>query len=194
MNLGPFEEHLLPVVRDAVGRDAVVRAGPPRVNEATGLRLEVCVHAVAFEDVETTDRGWHLPARRPAEMPDGGLGFAEERPARILIEITCTGPAHALLQQACGDIAAPVLVALESMPRPVLSGSKETGTTLRFDDLVAAVSGVSTRFEPDVDGGYHSARLRFRVDGYLHVTVTTRRISSGTGRRRSGTAREIRPR
>jgi hypothetical protein len=174
MNLGVIEAQLLPAVRRAVGSRAAVRAGPPVYGPVTGMKFDVWVHAARFEDLGGVTAEGAVTARRPLRLPSGQRGFAEERPARIVLEVTCTGPTCEGVQSIYGDLPPPVLLALETMPHPELSGLPNGSITLRFADFGAVTGSAAIVHRMAGDASYFAGILAFHLDGFLHVTVTRR--------------------
>jgi hypothetical protein len=174
MNLGAIESRLLPAVQKAVAGHAVARAGPPVRSTVTGMKFDVWVHAASFQDLGRLTAEGAATARRPVRLGTNLRGFAEERPARIVIEITCTGPTAAGVQTVCGAVPPAVLLALETMPHPELSSLPNESVLLRFADFTAAVSAATTSHCLAGDAGYFEGVVTFQLDGFLHVTLTRR--------------------
>jgi hypothetical protein len=174
MNLGVIEGQLLPAVRRAVGSRAAVRPGPAVYTSVTGMKFDVWVHAARFEDLGGVTADGAATARRPVRLPPGQRGFAEERPARIVLEVTCTGPTCEGVQSICGDLPPAVLLALETMPHPELSGLPNGSITLRFADFGAVTGGAAVTHRTGGDASYFAGVITFHLNGFLHVTVTRR--------------------
>jgi hypothetical protein len=174
MNLGVIEAQLLPVVQRAVAADAVARAGPPVQSPVTGMKFDVWVHAARFEDVGGITSEGAFTARRPARLRSNLSGFVEQRPACIGIEVTCTGPTCAGVQTICGALSPAVLLALETMPWPVLSSPPNESVVLRFADFTTAVRAAASTHRRVEDAGYFMGVVTFQLDGFLHVTVARR--------------------
>lgn len=174
MNLGVIEAELLPAVRRAVAGHVAVRAGPPMYGASTGLKFDVWVHAARFEDLGGITAEGAVTGRRPVRLPSNLRGFAEERPARIVVEVTCTGPTCAGVQTVCGSVPPAVLLALETMPHPELSSLPIGRSILRFADFTATVSASALSHRLDGEAAYFVGVVSFRLDGFLHVTLTRR--------------------
>jgi hypothetical protein len=174
MNLGVIEAHLLPGVQRMVGKQGRVLAGPPLYSAATGIRAEVWVHAARFEDRDGVTLDGVRTARRPLRLPSGVRGFEEERPALIVLEVTCTGPTLASVQWLCGAIPPVVLPVLETMPHPELSSLPNGSVALRFANFTAALSGVEVSHRAVGDATFFAGLLTFRLNGFLHVRVARR--------------------
>jgi hypothetical protein len=174
MNLGVIEEPLLPAVKRAVGARAAVRAGPPVLGPVTGMKFDVWVHAARFEDFGGVTADGAVTARRPIRLPSGQRGFAEERPARIVVEVTCIGPTRDGVQAICGDLPPAVLLALETMPHPELAGLPNGSIALRFADFGAVTGAAAIEHRTSGEASYFAAVIAFHLDGFLHVTVTRR--------------------
>lgn len=174
MNLGIFEDHLLPVVRAAVASRARAHAGPPVRIATTGMKFDVWVHAIRFEDRDGLTGEGARTSRRPVTVAGGLRGYAEERPATIHIEISCTGPTHPGVQELCGLLPAVVLPALETMPPPELGITSRAGVRLRFDDFLATVARTESTHVIVDSARYFEGKVSFRLHGFLHVLVARR--------------------
>lgn len=172
MNLGVIEAQLLPAVQQAVGAQVRTQAGPPVTSAVTGMRVDVWVHAARFEDFPGTSSRGPGTARRPVQFRQDLRGFVEERPGRIVIDITCTGPTYASVQKVCGALPPPVLLALETMPHPELSSLPDGSVLLRFADFGAVVGTTSVSHRVSGDAAYFEGLVTFQLEGFLHVTVT----------------------
>jgi hypothetical protein len=171
MDLGIIELHLEPLITRAAGPGVVVRSGPPVVGPTTALRNEVFVHAAWFEDLGGVTSDGAQTARRPIRGSTAKNGYAEERPARIAIEVTCVSGSYRQMQQLCGAITPIVLAALEQLSTPVLASSKDRAVA-RFADASAVVHGCSTsRFTDDIAVSYRG-RITFYINGFVHLAVT----------------------
>jgi len=138
------------------------------------LRFEVWVHALRFEDLSDPSTTGPLGTRRSLELTGGELGFAEERPGRIAIEITCTGHAYDTLGEICAAIPPAVLIALETMPDPILAGLPDGSVVFRFGDRTSALGSAMTSRPAIGDATYFSAAMEFHLEGHLHVAVARR--------------------
>lgn len=172
VNLGVIESRLLPAVERAVAARAGVRAGPPLVSAVAGLKFDVWVHAARFEDFGGVTVEEAVIARRPVQFKPNLRGFAEERPGRITIEITCTGPSLSHVQAICGALPPEVLIELETMPYPDLSVLSDESVILRFADFNPALRSVTFSSHSVGDAFYFTGVVTFRLDGFLHVTLT----------------------
>lgn len=171
MNLGIYEDVLLRALRARIGGDIDWSAGPPWRGHATGLRAQVFVHAAGYSDAGgVTADGAHT-ARQPVTLPGGVSGFAEQRPGRIDIEVSCLCAQHAQAQQLAG-LAVPVLLeALETLAPPLLSDPLDTTRRLRFADHSAHLHAQrSQRVLHDCVAAAEVV-LTLRLDGFLHVLM-----------------------
>lgn len=150
----------------------MVTLGPPLAGPATGLRAEVFVHAASFEDGGAVMPDGARVARRRARVEPDATGFAEERPARVVVAVTCVCASLRQSQQLAAIVAPPLLLALETLPDPVLALLPDGSVSLRLRDLSATVHSCATsRVMDDAIASYHTS-LRVHLDGFLHVVVT----------------------
>lgn len=172
MDLGGIEEALRAALRHALPDDVVVMLGPPLAGPATGLRAEVFVHAASFEDGGGVMPDGARVARRRARVEPDASGFAEERPARVVVAVTCVCASLRQSQQLAALVTPPLLIALETIPNPVLARLPDGRVSLRLGDLSATVHSCATsRVLDDAIASYH-ASLRVHLDGFLHMVVT----------------------
>lgn len=171
MDLGLIESQVQAALRRSLGPAAVVLCGPPVSGPTTCLRAEVFVHAVAFQDFGgVTAEGAHS-ARRPWSPVAGASGYAEERPGRIVVEVTCVTASLRQAQRLCGQLAAPLLVALETLPAPVLAGRHGDALELRFADSQAVLAAVQASRLVDGAVVCHHGRIVVHLDGFLHLRL-----------------------
>jgi len=171
MDLGPIETRVQAALQRSIGPGAVLMCGPPVGGPTTGLRAEVFVHAVGFQDFGGITAEGARSARRPWSPVAGASGYAEERPGRIVVEVTCVTASLRLTQRLCGQVAAPLLVTLETLPALVLAGHHGEAQELRFADSHAVLAAV--RASRQVDGAVvcHQARIVVHLDGFLHLRL-----------------------
>ncbi len=171
MNLGIVEDLLLRALRTRLGADVECRAGPVACSPATGLRAQVFVQALAFQDGGGVTADGAHGARQPLQLPGGASGFAEQRPAHIDIEVHCLCATHAQAQALAGLVAPVLLQALETMSPPLLSDPSDTLRRLRFADHRAHLQ--SQRSQRLVHDCVAVAQvvLGLRLQGFLHVQL-----------------------
>ena len=173
MDLGVIETFLQAAVKRAVPPEVAVMPGPPVAGPATGLRAEVFVQVVRYEDLgDVTDEGARV-ARRPARAAKLA-GFAEERPARITVEVTSVCAARAQMHRLCSLVAPPLLLALDTMPDPALATLPDGSVSLVFSDFTAVLAGCETTRQVHDAAACHEGRLTFHLNGFLHTCVMQR--------------------
>jgi hypothetical protein len=172
MNLGVFEARLIEALRERLPGSPSVQAGPAYAGPATGVRPEAFVHVARFHDLGGTTADGAVIGRLPWQGADGVSGFAEDRPARVEIDIAFVG---ALLWQAqllAGLAATTLLKALETLAGASLGDPSDPLCSLRFTDHRAALHcGRVERHKRD-GVAVHHAVLTLRLDGCLQVRVT----------------------
>ena len=173
MNLDPIEALLLPPLKRLLGRKVEVVPGPAASPALGGMRPMVFVHARSFTDRDGITREGGRITRRP--VTEGRLkGFAEERPGRIVVEVTCLAQAYRTVKDLSGAISPQVLRSLESVREFSAGELKNRSVRLAFADYSACLAGAEfVRHEED-DLAWHVGRLSYHLDGFLHVTVTNR--------------------
>jgi hypothetical protein len=173
MNLDRVEALLVPPLKRLFGRKVQVVAGPVSSPALAGMQSMVFVHARTFLDGDgITREGAHV-ARRP--LTEGRLkGFAEERPGRIVVDVTCLAQAYSTVKDLSGVISPLVLRSLESVTEIPVGALPNSSVRLVFADFAASLAGAEFVRHEEGDLAWHLGRLSFNLDGFLHVTVTNR--------------------
>jgi len=172
MNFDGIESRLVADLQRSLGRGVAVRAGPEVTLALGGMEPTVFVHAARFDDAGgVTAEGAHI-SRRPVR--DGRRsGIAEERPGRISVEVVCIAAAYKTVKELSTTIAPVSLLAL-TRERQVLVGDSGKGAVrLKFSDFTASIASAETCVRVENDLRYHRGQLRLRLDGFLHVWITT---------------------
>jgi hypothetical protein len=131
---------------------------------------EIYVRFSDYLDFGGDDSAGNRSARRP--LPNG---YAEERPGRIGLTIEVWVAAYPHAQTIRETIIAPVLAHLETLDALALSSDGDTRTELVFRDLVPHLHRLSIRAEHEDDSPLYCGNIEFRLQGFLHVKVTTSR-------------------
>jgi hypothetical protein len=76
------------------------------------------------------------------------------------------------VQAICGALPPEVLIELETMPYPELSGLPDESVILRFADFTPAIGAVTFSSRSESDSFYFVGVVTFQLDGFLHVTLT----------------------
>lgn len=87
MNLGALEAPLIEALRACLPGSPTYLAGPVFAGPGSGVRPEVFVHAARFCDLGGATADGAVIARLPWQSVGDASGFAEDRPARIEIEV-----------------------------------------------------------------------------------------------------------
>lgn len=155
-----------------------MNAGPVATGPATGIRPEVFIHAARFEDWNGTMPDGARIARRRAGLEKvmvalrrPGGGFTEERPGRIVIDVTCVSGALKQVQLIAALASPVILLALERMPDPALAALDSAGARLRFAEFTVALHQCVTSRQTGDRVPVFEELLTFHLDGFLHVAV-----------------------
>lgn len=175
MQLGEIESYVALALRVALAERARVSMGPRHVRPDTGIAPEVWLHAARFTDLGgMAEDGGRVAPRRL----DGGAGMtahAEERPARIELEIGCIAPSYAEAMSLARELGPAALCALEAMPPPLLAGGAlkagEAGVEMRFADIVPVLHAWESHCRESANGHWYESRMLFRLEGFLHLRV-----------------------
>lgn len=173
MNLDAIETLLVAQLARLFRRRADVRPGPVAALPLGGMRETVFVHASRFEDHGGVTPDGATIGRRPVRR-GRVAGIAEERPSRIILEITCIAASYARVKALAEAITPTVLVALASEREFALGASANRLASVKFADFQPSLSLAETMREEDGDLSYHSERLVFHLDGALHVLLSKR--------------------
>jgi len=173
MNLDSIESLLVPPFQRLFRGKVDVFQGPAAPPALGGMRPALHVHASRFEDFGgVTDDGAHI-ARRPAK--EGRFrGFAEERPGRIVVEISCLATRYATVQEICATVSPLALRTLESKETFALGELANRSVRLSFADFTAHLSRAEFERKQEKDFALHCGRLEFHLNGFLHAWVTNR--------------------
>lgn len=166
MNLGLIERALLRCLREQLGDEVQWRRGPAQRSEFSGLLPEVFVHAARFEDALAAAP---LP---PVRWPlPGGVGWREERPAFVELELVCQCGRHEQAQELAGLLVGPALEALNRLRELSLADAQDGERRLRLlgisAHLLRCASGAAVQDKDD------PARisLLFRLSGLLQIEM-----------------------
>lgn len=166
MNLDRIEDVIVPSLKRLLGRKVAVVQGPLASPKLGGMQPMVFVHAAAFEDDGAGER---RPVREGRYR-----GFAEERPGRIVVEVSCLSAAYATMKDLCTAISPQVLRSLEYEREFEVGQLPNRTVRLAFRDFTAGLARSDYVRVDEGEVSYHLARLEFHLEGFLHVTVTRR--------------------
>lgn len=172
MDLGVIEAYLQGALDGALPASVTVRLGPAFSSQATGLKPEVFIHAARFEDWNgTMPDGARIKRRAAGKGAKAAGGFIEERPGRIVIDVTCVAGTVKHAQLVSTLLSPLVLLALERMPDPVVAKPKGVPATLTFREFTVALHQCGTSRESDGKVAVYREQMTFHLDGFLHVAV-----------------------
>ncbi len=171
MNLDAVELLLKRHLTKRVGRAVAVRIGAEVTPPLGGMRPVVFVQASRFEDLGGVTIDGAQVARRPISPSSKSEGIAEERPARVVIEVSCVAATHAGVNELCAELTPEVLRRLEIEHTLQVGAPDDPRVALSFLDFSASLH--RAEFAPrERDGhSYHGARLEFHLSGFLHVKI-----------------------
>ena len=199
MTLEAIERLVVTSLSRVIGQQADVRPGPVGPLPLGGMRETIFAHAVRFEDHRgIAADGARIGRRRVRKGRVAGI--AEERPGRVVIEVSTLATAHARVQALSRLISPTVLLALASEREFNVGESANRLASLTFSDFSPSLNSSESRRMEDGEVAYHAGRLVFHLEGTLHVLLTRQdglRPSAVTAtarvtpaRRRAGTARK----
>lgn len=171
MNLGVIETHLQRALQQRLGAAVDVHTGPVHGRPASGLRAEVFIHAARYADGGGLTADGAVVARRPVAEAGGVSGFAEERPALIDIDVTCVCGQHAQALTLAGLVAAPLLVALETLQAVPLGDPTDPLQRLQFGDHVALLQAGGSSRQVHDGVALAQAMLTIRLQGFLQLRL-----------------------
>jgi len=173
MNLGKIESQLTGRLKRLLGRSVQVIAAPATAPVLGGMRPTVYVHASKFEDFGgITATGAHIARTRVSQPPFNG--FAEKRPSRIIIHISCLAASYATVQKLCSSITPMVLLTLETLPEIPVGASKNNSVRLSYDDFTACLNAAEFKRQQEQDFAVFCGQLVFYLEGFLHLVLTKR--------------------
>ncbi|MEA3334300.1 MAG: hypothetical protein U9R25_00205 [Chloroflexota bacterium] len=171
MNMIQLAKQLRASLERVFGSAALVRLGPPQVDEIPDRRAVVFVIPIGYRDFGGVTADGARITRRPAALDSPAEGFAEERPGRLVVEIRCLAADYQQMHKLCSAIGVQVLRVLESTRTVTLSQAPDDAGYLRFADFQASLYEQAFSSEPLERRQPHSARLVFHLDGFLHVQM-----------------------
>ncbi len=156
------------------GKNILLTRGPFVVSKFGGIRPEVYFHVSKLEDFGGITVDGANISRRSVKGPSTLKGFAEERPGRMIVTVTCLSGSYDILQEVLKTISPSVLLALEQVPGFSLGPSQSDAVQLRFDDFQACLASAELNSETTEKFSYFRGTLIFHLNGYIHVRVTAR--------------------
>lgn len=165
-----IEAYLQGALDGALPASVTIGVGPAFAGPASGIKPEVFIHAARFEDWNGTMPDGARIGRRGAGAKGAG-GFVEERPGRIVIDVTCLAGTLKNVQLVSTLLSPLVLLALERMPDPVLAKPRGVSATLTFREFTVALHHCGTSREGDDKVAIYREQIAFHLDGFLHVSV-----------------------
>jgi hypothetical protein len=135
------------------------------------MRQTVFVHALRFEDYGGVTLDGARTGRQPVRK-GRVAGFTEARPGRIVIEVVAVATPLARVQALAGRITPAVLLALAGERSFSMGESANRLVSLRFTDFSPSLALAETSRVVEDDVEYHTGRLVFHLEGFLHLLVT----------------------
>ncbi len=161
-------------LKRVLGKQILLTRGPFVVSKFGGIRPEVYFHVSKLEDFGGITVDGAKISRRSVKGPSSLKGFAEERPGRIIVTVTCLSGSYDILQEVLKTISPSVLLGLEQVPGFSLGSVQGDAVQLRFDDFQACLASAELDSEANEKFSYFCGNLVFYLDGYIHVRVTAR--------------------
>ncbi len=171
MTLEAIERLVIASLHGVLGDQADVRQGPVGTLPLGGLRETIFAHAVRFDDHRGIAGDGSGVGRRRVRR-GRVAGIAEERPGRVVIEVTTIATAHARVLALSRRISPTVLLALASEREFHVGESANRLATLTFSDFSPSLDQSETRRTEEGDVAYHTGRLVFHLEGTLHILLT----------------------
>ena len=156
------------------GKKLGVSRGPVVNSKFIGIRPEIYLHAIRLEDFGGVMPDGAQITRQPAKGKSTFKGIAEERPARLVLLVSCVAGSYALLQEICRELSPSVLLALELLPRIPLGALSDESVQLHFDDFTSSLYIAELDRVVNDDIAYYSGELEFHLNGFIHVFLTKR--------------------
>ncbi len=156
------------------GKKILLTRGPFVVSKFGGIRPEVYFHVSRLEDFGGMTVDGAKISRRSVKGPSSLKGFAEERPGRLIVTVTCLSGSYDILQEVLKTISPSVLLGLEQVPGFSLGSLQGDAVQLRFDDFQACLASAELDSETNEKFSYFRGTLIFHLNGYIHVRVTAR--------------------
>lgn len=203
MTLEAIETLVVASLNSVIGQQADVRSGPVGRLPLGGMRETIFAHAVRFEDHRRIAvDGAGVGKRRVQKGRVAGI--VEERPGRVVIEVSTIATAHARVLALSRLISPTVLLALASERTFNVGESANRLVSLTFSDFSPSLNMFESRRTEEGEVAYHTGLLVFHLEGTLHVLLTKQdglrpsrpapavpaMPGSTPARRREGTARK----
>lgn len=171
MNLGALEAPLIEALRVCLPGSPTYLAGPVFAGPGSGVRPEVFVHAARFCDLGGATADGAAIARLPWQSVGDASGFAEDRPARIEIEVAIVCAQLWQAQTLAGLAAMPLMQCLETIAGFDLGDAADGLRSLRFTEHRATLAECATERRMHDGVAVYGARLVLRLDGFLQVRL-----------------------
>lgn len=161
-------------LKRVLGKQILLTRGPFVVPNFGGIRPEVYFHVSKLEDFGGVTADGARIARRSVKGPSTLKGFAEERPGRMILTVTCLSGSYDILQEVLRTVSPSVLLGLEQAPGFSLGSLPGDTVQLRFDEFNACLASADLRSENSEKFSYFLGSLIFHLNGFIHVHVTAR--------------------
>lgn len=168
------EKFLEDRLKRLLGKQILLTRGPFVAPKFGGIRPEVYFHVSKFEDFGGVTADGAFIARRLVKGTSTLKGFAEERPGRMIVTVTCLSGSYDILQEVLKTVSPSVLLGLEQVPGFSLGSLPGDAVQLRFDEFNACLSSADLRSESSEEFPYFRGTLIFHLNGFIHVRVTAR--------------------
>ena len=156
------------------GKKILLTRGPFVLSKFGGIRPEVYFHVSKLEDFGGITVDGAKISRRSVKDRSSLKGFAEERPGRLIVTVTCLSGSYDILQEVLKTISPSVLLGLEQVTGFSLGSLQGDAVQLRFDDFQACLASAELDSETNEKFSYFRGTLVFHLNGFIHVRVTAR--------------------
>lgn len=171
MNLDGIEQLLVAQLKKRLPPEAIIRPGPVVALPLGGMRPTVFVHGARFDDLDGKSREGARIGRRRVEAP-GRTGIAEERPAKITIEVVCVASAYTTVKTMSEVVSPAVLRELSAQREFLVASTASQSSRLTFADFQPVLHQAETTVKEESDLSYHCSRMVFHLNGFLHTRIT----------------------
>jgi hypothetical protein len=173
VNFDAIEAPLCQHLKKQLGGEPHYSCGPQAAPTFAGIRTEVNVHVPECLDLGGVTREGATIARDGLREPRIA-GYREERPALLVVCVSCVAANYRIVQRSCGLIAPTVLSFLGSLGEFQLGVSPDASSELRFVHGKACLHRATTAMESDGKGSYCRGLMCFHIDGFVQVTARWR--------------------
>ena len=169
-------------LRKTLGRKIDILDRPFTPLPLGGLRPTVFVAAVSFFDQSEIAADGVRVNRKP--LNEGTIpGYVEERLGRVAVRIDCVALSNSAVQDLCLTIAPAAFLTLTSMTSLSLGEASNGLCALEFRHFSVSCHSLTFGVEADKDRPYSRGTLEFHLNGFLHVSLRSKRMRTPSKRK-----------